>query len=325
MGILIGKLKWAGIALLALALATAGALAFAPGGGAKRHSSPRMSRPALVQAEAARDRVGKIFLGFDEGLSAFDPKTGESSRVLIQCHMRPRISPDGRLIAFEWEGAVWVRELEKAEPARKLLDLDGAQFGHPVWSPDGSKLIVSQGNAKVEKHEPWRFKTIRINVDGTGREELKIPDEDCVQDWTPGDRLVTESSRNAQIGWQIYVMKPDGSDQKQLTEGGNPWPTRSSPDGKRILYADGTTDERRGIWVVGIDGKDRRKVLSVAGAQLWSACWSPDGKRIAVVIVDKPKGGEPPKSRLVLQEVDGEGKVEFPLEDVKQADMPDWR
>ena len=56
-----------------------------------------------------------------------------------------------------------------------------------------------------------------------------------------------------------------------------------------------------------------------------SACWSPDGKRIAVVSFDKPEGAEPPKGRLVILEVNGDGRTEFPLDDVKTADMPDWR
>jgi Tol biopolymer transport system component len=56
-----------------------------------------------------------------------------------------------------------------------------------------------------------------------------------------------------------------------------------------------------------------------------SACWSPDGKRIAVVAFDKQDGGKPPKARLVILEVDGDGRTEFPLDDVKMTDMPDWR
>jgi RNA polymerase sigma factor (sigma-70 family) len=327
MGILIGKLKWLGIFLLGMAL-TGGALAWASGGTKGQRAAPRALKTVIVQEEVPRDRVVKIYLGVDQGLVAIDPRTGEESRILIQCNHRARISPDGRLVAYEWQGAIWIKELDKADDPRKLLDLDGAAFGTPpVWSPDGSKLIISLGReaGAAGQEFNWRFKTVRINVDGTGREELKIPDQDNVQDWAPGDWLVTESGREAKIGWQIYVMKPDGSEQRQVTEGGNPWPTRSSPDGKRVLYADGTSEERRGIWVVGIDGKDRHKVLSISGADLWSACWSPDGKRIAVIIVDKPKGGEPPKSRLVLQEVDGKSKTEFPLDDVKRTDMPDWR
>jgi len=323
MAMLTGQLKWVGILLLGVVLATTGALAIASGGGKGGLAPARPRETVLVLDDAPRDPVGKIYLGVDDGVVAIDPRTGAASRMLIQCKMRPRVSPDARWIAFEWDGAIWVRELEKLDEPKKVLDLEGAEFGTPpVWSPDGSKLIVSLG-LRQDKKGPWRFKTVRINVDGSGREELKIPDDDGVQDWAPGDRLVTTSSRNAEIGWELYVMKPDGSEQVQITKGGTPFYTRFSPDGKRVLYADGTTDERRGIWVVDSDGKNRRKVLSVLDGYQWSACWSPDGKRIAVIIPEKKSNGA--KSRLTIVEVDGDQKVEFPLEDIKMADMPDWR
>ena len=327
MSMMIGKLKWAGLALLALALAATGALTFASGGGQGRLSLARTLKTVITQDEAPRERVGKIYFYNEKGVVAVDPKTGVASRILIECGHRPRISPDGRRIAFQWKDAIWIGELEKAVEPRKLLDLDGARFGTPaVWSPDSSKLIISLGFGGDREHQNWTFKTVRINLDGSGREELKTPTEDGVQDWAPDDWLVTESSRNAQIGWQIYVMKPDGSEQTQITEGGNPWPTRFSPDGKRVLYADGTTDERRGIWVVDRDGKNRRKVVSVLGARQWSACWSPDGKRIAVLVIEKTEQAQPVKAHLILQEVDGVGRNELPLEDLdNESDMPDWQ
>ena len=138
---------------------------------------------------------------------------------------------------------------------------------------------------------------------------------------------MTASSRNAKIGWQLYVMRPDGTEQRQITEGGesvlHPVLARrhaacSTPMGR--------PDEHRGIWVVGLDGKDRRGAL---GPRSRSQC-------LGLLVArreadrrprsfDKPQEAEPPKGRLVILEVDGDGRTEFPLDDVKQADMPDWR
>ncbi len=328
MGFAIGKLKWAGAWLLGLALATTGALAFGPGGKPGGRPTTRAPATALVADDAPGERTGRVYFGFFDGLTAVDPKTGEAARILLKSKGRPRISPDGRRVAFEWEDAIWVRELDKLDEPRKLLDLEGAAFGTPpVWSPDGSKLIVSLGRRQELPGDQgaWRYKTVRINLDGTGREELKIPDADGVQDWAPGDWLLTASSRGAEVGWELYVMKPDGSEQRQVTKGGNPFYARFAPDGKRLLYSDGTTEERRGVWVVGLDGQGRRKVFAFSGGrQTVSACWSPDGKRIAILDIGTPKSG-PSKGRLVIREADGEGQVEFPLDDPKVSDMPDWR
>ncbi|WP_435011569.1 hypothetical protein P12x_002885 [Tundrisphaera lichenicola] len=40
---------------------------------------------------------------------------------------------------------------------------------------------------------------------------------------------------------------------------------------------------------------------------------------------DVPANGVATKGQLIILEADGEGRVEFPLEDLKSADMPDWR
>ncbi len=328
MGILIGKLKWAGILVLGLAVVATGALAFASGMSPKRHSFTRAAKAGLILEDAPRDHVGKIYFENDEGLVAVDPKTGEASRILLQCRNRPRISPDGRLVAYEWEGALWVRELDKLNEPKKVLDLDGGASARPaVWSPDGSKLVVSIGNRKDDEKEEyhWRFKTVRLNADGTGLEELKLPPEDSVQDWSADNRLASASTHTTEVGWDLYVTKPDGSDRRKVTDGGNTFYTRFSPDGKRMLYTDGITEELRGIWVIGTDGQGRRKVIPAPEYFQASACWSPDGKKIAAIVIDRSQGADRATAKLVIQEVDGDGKVEFPLDDVKQTDMPDWR
>ena len=70
---------------------------------------------------------------------------------------------------------------------------------------------------------------------------------------------------------------------------------------------------------------NRSKVFSFSGGRhTVSACWSPDGKRIAILDSETPKS-KPLEGRLVIREADGEGQVEFPLDDPKQTDMPDWR
>jgi Tol biopolymer transport system component len=328
MRLMLGKLTWAATSLVALAMVVAGALGLASrvaGGPPAPAQEPEAPKPARASAEALRARPGKIYFADDGNLAAVDPKTGELSHLLIQCNIRPRVSPDGKLVAFERDNALWVSELDKAAEPRKLLDLEGATSASPpVWSHDGSRLIVSLGKSD-KPNDPWQFKTLRVNLDGSGREELKIPSEDGVHDWSPDDWLLTASSRNARIGWELYVMRPDGSEIRQITEGGNPFYTRFSPDGKRVLYTDGTSEERRGIWVVGRDGKDRRRVLALPAIWQASGCWSPDGKRIAVVSFDKPNGAQPPSGRLIILEADGDGRTEFPLGDVKHHDMPDWR
>ncbi|MBE0567973.1 MAG: PD40 domain-containing protein, partial [Krumholzibacteria bacterium] len=69
----------------------------------------------------------------------------------------PQISPDGRRVAYVFDGGLWVRDLDRLEP-RRLESTEGAVA--PFWSPDGRQLAFFAGT------ELWR-----IPVDG-GRREL---------------------------------------------------------------------------------------------------------------------------------------------------------
>ena len=175
-----------------------------------------------------------------------------------------------------------------------------------------------------EARKRWALETFRINTDGSGQKALAIPPEDAVQDWSPdGAWVVTTSQRNAKIGWQLYVMRPDGSDPRQITEGGNPFYVRFSSDGKRLLYSDGPArlPERQGVWVVDRDGQNRRRVFPT-GKGTASACWSPDGRRIAVAV----SGASPEEhGRLEVVDLDGTHRTLLTLPGQEIADMPEWR
>jgi RNA polymerase sigma factor (sigma-70 family) len=270
-------------------------------------------------------------------LIAVDPASGDVTKVFDGYPGRLRVAPDGRKAAFvsgEWwsnlprlermRKSLWIRAFGAGEKPERLVRLDGSvESGGelPVWSADCKQLIIGLSHHD-DSRKQWVFATCRINADGSGRQPLAIPDQDGVQDWSAdGAWVVTASSRNAKIGWQLYLMRPDGKDQRQVTEGGNPFYTRFSPDSKRLLYTDGPQADRLGIWVVDLDGKNRQRLLAT-GRGTASACWSPDGGRIAVAI----KGSKPEeKGRLEVLELDGTHRTLLTMPGQEIADMPDWR
>jgi RNA polymerase sigma factor (sigma-70 family) len=335
------KLIVLSLSTIALAAAGAGSLMWQAPAAMLREGQAAPATPGEGQAAAVakHERPGKIYItvnradprgrsGIVRWLIALDPKTDARADVFEGCSIRPRVSPDGKSVAFEREEALWVRGLDRNAEPRRIVGLGGTNAASPVWSPDGKQIIINVGH----REEPrWIFTNLRFNIDGTGREELRIPHEDVVLDWSSDGRwLLTASHRGAKIGWQLYVMQPDGTDQRRITEGGNPFYARFSPDGRRVLYSDNGREQQSGIWVADVDGKNGRLVLPVDSNTLASACWSPDGQRIAIIRAAINAGAvrNPNPVQVVVMDLDGGHRSEIHIPEgwmTEMPDMPDWR
>ncbi|QEH37761.1 ECF RNA polymerase sigma factor SigW [Aquisphaera giovannonii] len=312
----------------------------------KSSPEPAPPRPSLPAAKATEHAAtGRIYttasLGTNgEGMPvpsvvAVDPNTAEVTKVFDAFSNGVRVSPDGKNVAYtaidrsveafpeRHHQYVWIRSTAGGEP-RKVLPLNADGGGAtPVWSPDGRQLLVSVG-VQDEKLHRWVFESVRVNADGTDRQVLKIPPDDMVLDWSAdGKTLLTASSRGAKVGWQLYLIWLDGLNMARLTDGGNPFDARFSPDGRRIVYTDGPTADRRGIWIIDVagDGRGPRRLLET-GTQSASACWSPDGHQLVVAI-----DGEKPEDhgRLDILELDGAHRTLLTFPGQRAAAGPDWR
>ena len=114
---------------------------------------------------------------------------------------------------------------------------------------------------------------------------------------------------NRDGNWDIYIMNPDGSQQKQLTQNSardhSPvW----SPDGEQILFV----SDRGGLsdlYVMDADGKHVRRVFRKLALRM-EPTWSPDGERIAF-------HAEEPRWSIQTATIHGAG--------VKQVALAEWR
>jgi TolB protein len=86
----------------------------------------------------------------------------------------------------------------------------------PDWSPDGERLAFSC-NADGT---PQGFEICVMNADGTGRVQLTNNRlTELSPSWSPdGQRIAFQRPAADGLGFEIWSMKPDGSDQTQLTD-----------------------------------------------------------------------------------------------------------
>ena len=152
------KLKVLSLSVIALLAAGAGTLVWraAVDMPKEAQAAPATSGQEQV-AVAKRERPGKIYVTAQRAkragpgrsreiiyrLMAVDPTTGARTDILDGCSMRPRVSPDGKLLAFEREDALWLLGPDPNAEPRRIVGLGGSSLGSPpVWSPDGKQIVT---------------------------------------------------------------------------------------------------------------------------------------------------------------------------------------
>jgi Tol biopolymer transport system component len=215
---------------------------------------------------------------------AIDPKTGAWKKLTDKegC-TQARVSPDGDTVAFSVNGGIWNCDSQEGKAPGRIFD-DGVR---PIWSPDSKELLASKAKKKTGEGG-WEYETWRLKANGSDPIKLAIPVTDAVRDWSPdGKWVVTSSSRDSRGGsWQrLYLMTPEGKAQTALTEGGYCSVARFAPDSRQVAYVRSDKGEHS-LWVVRIDGKSARRILADPHVGLYSVCWSPNGKQLAMTVFD---------------------------------------
>jgi Tol biopolymer transport system component len=235
----------------------------------------------------------------------------------------PTWSPDGRRISFiryHWDDrgnvsfGLYVMTADGSR-VRKLTDalnpnLDSAPSLSPNWrkiaflrNPCHGVQGACRGNSTIyvmnadgsDRHRLARGGSTRLNTVGQ-----RVGGDDGYA-WSPnGRRLAFISDRTG--NFEIYVVNPDGSDERRLTrapetDGSPVW----SPDGREIAFVRGVanhdgTPVRDELWVMNADGSEQRSL-----GRGNRPAWSPDGRRIAFRSVRTGK------AELYLINVDGSG------------------
>lgn len=158
----------------------------------------------------------------------------------------PTWSPDGRQIAFDQEGAIFIINAD-GSGVRKIAGLPNPSSG-PSWAPDGTRIaFTAMGDVT------WEIFEVELR---SGRVRQLTPALDAntasqAPAWSPdGKRIALD--RVVDGNFDIYVMDADGTNIVRLTtdaavDARPAW----SPDGKSIVFhstrarpAGGAADDR---------------------------------------------------------------------------------
>jgi Tol biopolymer transport system component len=152
----------------------------------------------------------------------------------------PTWSPDGQWIAFGFGGFFGARETKPAK--LMMVSADGSQqskdltkglpnSGFPTWSPDGKRIVY-----RVWGDGDYGLREMNL---ANGSVRTLTTEFDNFPAFSPSGDLITFTRRSAKTDdYDIFTMRPDGTDIKQLTTApGNDSHSSWSPDGKFILWS----------------------------------------------------------------------------------------
>jgi hypothetical protein len=203
----------------------------------------------------------------------------------------PTFSPDGRQVAFSWDGEkrenydIYVKLVDGGEPLR--LTSDPADDGYPAWSPDGRFIAFRRGDHAIYLVSPL------------GGAERKIADAGSPEAqfrgglaWTPDGKAIAFTVGSVKSIGPIVLLNRDTGERRQLTHppasngGGGDLGPAFSPDGKSLAFVRwGSVTGSNDLYVMALpDGAPKR--IDIPHDFLFGLCWTADGKAV-VARVDK--------------------------------------
>jgi tol-pal system beta propeller repeat protein TolB len=157
-------------------------------------------------------------------------------------------------------------------PGVRLLRIEGA---FPSFSPTGDTFSFTNNFRSIE----------RMKIDGSDRHEVYKDSQSpaFTPDWSPQGDLIAFTRGRVFAGGstdnEIYVVRPDGSDVRNVTQHpANDALPSWSPDGKRLVFRS-TRDGNKELYVINTDGAGLTRLTTSPGTDTFPH-WSPPGDRI---------------------------------------------
>jgi Tol biopolymer transport system component len=197
------------------------------------------------------------------------------------------VSADGSVYTYNLVNGLGTRIIVQDTKGGKQIAVPYsgvADWAHwPAMAPDGNRVVFSEGAGPLMAYD------FKKNAGKDSLERLTVKGatySDLMPRFAPDGRQIVFISRRDD-DMEVYVMNPDGSGQKRLTNSpGIDCHPVFSPDGKQIAFTS-NRDGKYEIYVMNADGSNVRRITKHAEHNNHPG-WHPDGKHL--VFVGERKG-----------------------------------
>ncbi|MBK8206071.1 MAG: PD40 domain-containing protein [Planctomycetes bacterium] len=200
-----------------------------------------------------------LTLSFDAGVAQELSRSGAVPPILRS----PALSPDGKTLAFVYDGDIWT--VASAGGTARRLTITAGNDGEPMFSPDGKWLAFRSERSGSDS-------IYLMPADGGEARRLTFGDagdQPCC--WLPNSSAVIFSSVRSEGARNLWAVRVQGGEPWPITSGGygtHEYGASISPDGTKIAYVNrgGNPMYRRGyegsassqIWLCDFDGTTTR-------------------------------------------------------------------
>ena len=181
----------------------------------------------------------------------------------------PRVSPDGRQIAFAANGTVWTMDPVRGGVTRVTPNSTDATMGFPTWTSDSTRIFLRSRDGILLQ---------RADAEGAPQTIKGTNAADYPSSVTPDGKTLLLLRITAETAGDIYAATIGTGELKPIVatpayEGA----PQVSPDGKWLTYVSNHSGPME-VYLRQLEGGDRRWAVSSGGGL--HPLWSRDGRQI---------------------------------------------